>query len=313
MSAIAFAPRCPEAASSALTHLVQVLRSRLRSTDEIGWFDREQIGALLPSTSATGAWKVADKVCAMFPEAEPPPICTVYTYPSDASTANGSSAPNGHAQAAPGRNAAALGSLFARPLPVWKRCLDVVGAAAGLAIAAPLLGVIAAAVRLSSPGPVFFRQWRSGRGGKPFKMIKFRSMIPDAEAKRRELASRNEQDGPAFKMKNDPRVTTLGRFLRKTSLDELPQLWNVLRGDMSLVGPRPLPLAETAACEAWQRRRLDVTPGLTCIWQVRGRGRVAFADWVRMDMEYIRKHSPWQDLKLLLLTVPAVLLRRGAH
>jgi len=114
-------------------------------------------------------------------------------------------------------------------------------------------------------------------------------------------------------MKNDPRVTTLGRFLRKTSLDELPQLWNVLRGDMSLVGPRPLPLAETAACEAWQRRRLDVTPGLTCIWQVRGRGRVAFADWVRMDMEYIRKHSPWQDLKLLLLTVPAVLLRRGAH
>src|SRR5262249_19551648 len=116
-----------------------------------------------------------------------------------------------------------------------------------------------------------------------------------------------------FKLKKDPRVTTIGRFLRMTSLDELPQLWNVLRGDMTLVGPRPLPVDETEACAVWQRRRLDVTPGLTCIWQVRGRSQVAFAEWVRMDIEYIHKQSLSQDLKLLVMTVPAVLMRKGAH
>lgn len=309
LSVIAFAPRCPEMAASTLDQLVRILQARLRSTDEIGWFDREQVGAALTSTRAAGAWKVADDVCAAFPEETPPPICTVYVYAGDGSAEGAADKPVGK----PGRTVIALEALFLRSLPVWKRCLDVVGAVAGLALASPVLAAVAAAVKLTSPGPVLFRHWRSGRGGKPFLMCKFRTMVHDAEARKPELLGSNEQDGPAFKMRNDPRVTPLGRLLRATSLDELPQLWNILKGEMSLVGPRPLPLAETAACAGWQRRRLDVTPGLTCIWQVRGRGRVAFADWVRMDLEYIRGRSPWQDLKLLLLTVPAVVLRRGAH
>src|SRR5262249_21379046 len=134
----------------------------------------------------------------------------------------------------------------------------------------------------------------------------------DAEAKKKELLALNEQDGPAFKIKRDPRITPLGRLLRATSIDELPQLINVLLGDMSLVGPRPLPCHETAGCASWQRQRLDVTPGLTCIWQIKGRSRVSFADWVRMDIQYIRNTSLLQDLKLLLMTVPALLLRKGA-
>ncbi len=151
--------------------------------------------------------------------------------------------------------------------------------------------LIAAAIKFTSPGPVFFRQSRSGRGGRPFFMYKFRSMVVDAEESKSELLTLNEQDGPAFKLTSDPRVTRLGQFLRDTSLDELPQLINVFKGDMSLVGPRPLPCEETAGCLDWQRRRLDVTPGLTCIWQVRGRSRVTFNEWVRMDLQYVRRQS----------------------
>jgi lipopolysaccharide/colanic/teichoic acid biosynthesis glycosyltransferase len=144
-------------------------------------------------------------------------------------------------------------------------------------------------------------------------MYKLRTMHTGAEARKRELLAANEQDGPAFKMKNDPRVTPLGRFLRRTSIDELPQLWNVLIGDMSLVGPRPLPCDESSACTPWQRNRLDVTPGLTCIWQVKGRSRVSFDDWVRMDMQYLQRAGLLFDLKLLVQTVYVVLLRKGAY
>ena len=159
---------------------------------------------------------------------------------------------------------------------------------------------------------IIFTQERAGLGGKPFKIYKFRTMIADAEKMKEALRKHSEQDGPAFKMKNDPRVTRLGRILRKTSIDELPQLFNVLKGDMTLVGPRPLPLKEADGCQQWQRRRLDVTPGLTCIWQVRGRSTVSFADWVRMDVAYIRRRTFFQDIRILLQTIPAVLLRRGA-
>jgi lipopolysaccharide/colanic/teichoic acid biosynthesis glycosyltransferase len=136
--------------------------------------------------------------------------------------------------------------------------------------------------------------------------------VVDAEKRQAELRVRSEQDGPAFKMTHDPRVTRLGAILRKTSLDELPQLWNVLKGDMSLVGPRPLPCSESSACSQWQRRRLDVTPGITCLWQVKGRSTVSFPEWMRMDINYIRTRRLMRDISLLLLTVPAVLLRRGA-
>ncbi len=199
-----------------------------------------------------------------------------------------------------------------RPLPLWKRATDVVGAGIALLLLSPLMLGLAFAVRLSSRGPVIFSQVRAGADGRPFVLYKFRTMRTDAEALKAELRQFSEQDGPAFKLKHDPRVTKLGGFLRKTSLDELPQLWNVLKGDMSLVGPRPLPLEEACACELWHSRRLEVAPGMTCIWQVKGRSRVSFADWMRMDILYIRTRSFLGDLRLLLLTIPAVIFRRGA-
>jgi lipopolysaccharide/colanic/teichoic acid biosynthesis glycosyltransferase len=136
-------------------------------------------------------------------------------------------------------------------------------------------------------------------------------MCVDAEEHKAGLLEHSQQDGPAFKMRRDPRTTSLGRFLRLSSIDELPQFWNVLIGDMSLVGPRPLPTSESRACQRWQRRRLDVNPGMTCTWQVRGRGRVRFDDWVRMDLHYVERHGMWHDVKLLCLTIPALVFQRG--
>lgn len=213
----------------------------------------------------------------------------------------------------PGLSPASVQQLLVHPMPAWKRALDVVGAIVGLVVLFPLMALAALGIRLTSPGPIIFRQKRSGLGGKPFIIYKFRTMRVDAEARKQELRPLSEQDGPAFKLENDPRLTRLGRFLRKTSIDELPQLVNVLWGDMSLVGPRPLPCDEADACRPWQRRRLDVTPGLTCIWQVKGRSRVTFDEWVRMDVAYMRRRTLAHDLWLLLITIPAVLLRRGAR
>lgn len=195
-----------------------------------------------------------------------------------------------------------------------KAALDRTVAAACLVLASPLFAVIAVLIRLTSPGPVLFSQDRSGHFGRPFRMFKFRSMTTNAEQNRHELQQFNEMSGPVFKVTNDPRVTPVGRWLRAWSLDELPQLWNVLRGDMSLVGPRPLPVYETLAMsENAHRRRLSVKPGITCLWQVSGRNEVTdFKDWVRMDLEYIDRWSLWLDLEILLKTLPAVLLRKGA-
>lgn len=309
MAVISFMPREGHFSQKSLHHLVDVLRQRLRLTDDVGWLDEKQILAVLPATTAAGAWKVADDVCARFPDDLTPPHCTVYNYPSGHTL--GSDDLLSSVGAA--NLTLPLETLFLRPMPLWKRTLDVIGAVTGLILAGPLVLVIGLAIKATSPGPIIFSQWRSGRGGKPFEIYKFRTMSVDAEARKEELLPRNERDGPAFKIKDDPRITPLGWLLRVTSLDELPQLWNVLLGHMSLVGPRPLPCAEAVACDTWQQRRLDVMPGLTCIWQVRGRGGVPFADWIRMDLEYIRALSPWQDVKLLLLTIPAVILRRGAH
>ncbi|HVP60710.1 MAG TPA: sugar transferase [Myxococcaceae bacterium] len=194
-----------------------------------------------------------------------------------------------------------------------KRLLDIGGSAAALWVLFPLLLVVAALVKLTSPGTVFFRQLRVGLHGKKFHMLKFRSMVSNAEALKATLASQNEQSGPVFKMKHDPRVTPLGRVLRKYSIDELPQLVNVLRGDMTLVGPRPPVPQEVALYEPWQRRRLSVPPGLTCLWQVSGRNDVAFEDWMYLDLQYIDHWSVGQDIGLLLKTVPAVVSGRGSH
>ena len=204
-----------------------------------------------------------------------------------------------------------VAAFLVRPLPLWKRLIDLTIGSIVLLLALPVMVIVTLAIRVSDPGPILFRQKRAGLGGRPFTIYKFRTMIVDAESKQAQLRHRNEQDGPAFKIKHDPRITRLGRFLRETSLDELPQLINVLKGDMSLVGPRPLPVEESNQCATWHRRRLDVTPGLTCIWQVKGRSNVSFVEWIRMDRSYIRAQSLWQDVKLMLMTVPSILLRRG--
>jgi exopolysaccharide biosynthesis polyprenyl glycosylphosphotransferase len=205
--------------------------------------------------------------------------------------------------------------LNASPKPVQmalKRALDVVVAAAALIVLSPLLLVVSLLIALGSPGPVLFRQTRVGRHGKPFAMLKLRSMVVDAEARRQALLSHNEQSGPVFKIKDDPRVTRVGRFIRRFSIDELPQLVNVLRGEMSLVGPRPPLPEEVARYEPWQRRRLSVRPGITCLWQVSGRNGVSFEQWMYLDMRYIDHWSLNEDLKLILRTVPAVVTGRGA-
>ncbi|MBI3191790.1 MAG: sugar transferase [Pedosphaera parvula] len=197
---------------------------------------------------------------------------------------------------------------------VGKQVIDFVGALVLLLLLAlPMLGV-AAAVRLTSPGPVLFRQRRSGLNGRPFMMFKFRSMVTNAEQLKDELAAFNEMTGPVFKVTNDPRVTPAGHWLRRYSIDELPQLWNVLRGEMSLVGPRPLPVDEVNRFhDLAHRRRLSVKPGLTCLWQISGRNEVKdFKDWVRLDLEYIDNWSLWLDMKILLRTIPVVLLGTGA-
>ncbi len=197
---------------------------------------------------------------------------------------------------------------------VAKAVIDFTGAAMAILCTLPVMVAAALAVKLTSPGPVLFRQRRAGLNGRPFTMLKFRSMVTNAEQLRQELDRLNEMSGPVFKVSNDPRVTAVGRFLRKWSLDELPQLFNVLRGDMSLVGPRPLPVDEVARFDDLaHRRRLSVKPGLTCLWQISGRNNVTdFREWVRLDLEYIDNWSLWLDLKILFRTIPAVLTGAGA-
>ena len=194
-----------------------------------------------------------------------------------------------------------------------KRLLDVLVALAILMIAALPMLFIALAIRAISPGPILFRQPRVGKGGRLFTSYKFRSMYMDAEDRLAEVAHLNEVDGPIFKLRNDPRITPLGRFLRRTSLDELPQLFNVLRGEMSLVGPRPGLMHEVQAYEPWQLERLTVRPGLTGLWQVNGRSDLPFEAMMRLDLEYIRRWSLWFDIWLLIRTIPAVVSARGAY
>jgi exopolysaccharide biosynthesis polyprenyl glycosylphosphotransferase len=193
-----------------------------------------------------------------------------------------------------------------------KRIMDVVISAIALVLLSPLMLVIAAIIKSTSPGPVFFVQERVGMNRRKFKLLKFRSMVADAEKRKQELEALNEMDGPVFKVKNDPRVTPIGRFIRKTSIDELPQLINVLKGEMSLVGPRPPLPNEVDQYEWLHRRRLSIKPGITCLWQVNGRNTVTFVKWMEMDKEYVENWSIWLDIKILLRTLPVVLLRHGA-
>jgi lipopolysaccharide/colanic/teichoic acid biosynthesis glycosyltransferase len=202
----------------------------------------------------------------------------------------------------------------AASLVFGKRLIDLIGAALLLAILSPLFLLIGVLIKLESAGPALFPQTRVGKWGKQFTMYKFRSMCADAESRKDELLDQNEMHGGViFKMKRDPRITRIGRIIRRGSLDELPQLWNVLKGEMSLVGPRPPVPAEVEAYSLSERRRLDAKPGITCIWQVSGRSQLTFLQQVELDVTYIESQSIRGDLKLLLQTVPAVLTGRGAY
>jgi exopolysaccharide biosynthesis polyprenyl glycosylphosphotransferase len=195
-----------------------------------------------------------------------------------------------------------------------KRLIDIIASILLLLLLMPLFMTIMLLIFLSSPGPVFYKQTRVGRWGKLFTMWKFRSMYCDADARLKEIMAQNEMTGGViFKMKNDPRIIPIGRFIRKASIDELPQLWNVLKGDMSLVGPRPALPSEVNQYSLQDRQRLEVIPGITCIWQVSGRSDIPFPQQVQLDVQYIQSQSLLLDLKLLLKTIPAVLLSRGAY
>jgi exopolysaccharide biosynthesis polyprenyl glycosylphosphotransferase len=197
-------------------------------------------------------------------------------------------------------------------LLLLKRLADFLMALATLTILSPLFVILALIIKLTSKGPILYRQSRCGVGGRTFTVYKFRSMQADADLRRDELAALNELDGPVFRIRNDPRCTAAGRFMRKFSLDELPQLLNILKGDMSFVGPRPPLPEEVEKYERWQRRRLRMQPGLTCLWALEGRNRLSFRRWMELDLEYIDHWSPSLDFKILLKTIPIVLLGRGA-
>jgi len=329
--------------------LIRRLGERVRLSDEIGWLEDERLAVLLPETTRTGACVVAEDISQV---ADGAPSPDIIQYPAERGPDGGrggkpkprklaaaSSAerelaveriieelnggvPGGFANApmAPTRTpldswiGEGIDSLLLRPIPLWKRSLDVLVAGTALIVISPLLAVAWLLVKASAPKePALFRQTRSGQGGKPFTMYKFRTMVRDAEDLKEGLRDKNEQTGPVFKIHNDPRITKLGKLLRRSSIDEMPQLWNVLVGDMTLVGPRPPLPSEVAHYDTWQRRRLDVPVGLTCTWQVSGRSQIKFREWVRMDIRYAEERSFLMDMKLLLATVPAVLTGRGAN
>ena len=289
------------------------LENRLRKTDDYGLLSENEFAVILPHTPSNGVEVVAADLRQELSEEHSDFDLTIYSYPSDWLIGDGTNEDNSqHTEEDTEKTEAQPAELlFLEGLPVWKRVLDIIGASVALVVLFPFFLLVACLIRFTSRGPILFSQERSGLGGKPFRMLKFRSMVVDAEERKSSLISLNEQDGPAFKLKNDPRVTRIGRFLRVTSLDELPQLVNVLRGEMSLVGPRPLPCNETYECTSWQRQRLKVTPGITCFWQVEGRSKVAFADWMRMDLDYIKARSLKTDLQLIFKTFWSVIVKRN--
>lgn len=195
----------------------------------------------------------------------------------------------------------------------FKRGMDIILSAAALVFLAPVFLLTALAIKLEDGGPVLFCQYRAGKNMEAFKIYKFRSMFVNADARMPELMKDNEQTGHAFKIKDDPRITRVGKFIRKVSIDELPQLINVIKGDMSIVGPRPILTFQMEECSSYERQRLVVQPGLTCYWQIGGRANIDWKDWVEMDLDYIEDMSLWTDIKIILKTVPAVFDREGAY
>jgi lipopolysaccharide/colanic/teichoic acid biosynthesis glycosyltransferase len=292
--------------------LGRLLLRRLRITDTVGFLADGSVGVLLPDTSKAGGWKVASDICNVYPVGHDRPNCDVLVYPEEPSTRRDLPTHTTHEDNEPTESKPmSVDSMLAQPNPLWKRSIDVAGAIVGLLLSLPLLIFAAIAIKLTSRGPVFYSQLREGLGGRHFHIRKLRTMRLDADLHKPALLEFSEQDGPAFKMSDDPRTTWVGRWLRMISADEIPQFWNVLLGDMSLVGPRPLPIGESLQCLPWQRQRLSVLPGMTCIWQVAGRNTVTFDHWMRMDLQYVRRRSFLYDLSLLASTVPSLVISRG--
>jgi lipopolysaccharide/colanic/teichoic acid biosynthesis glycosyltransferase len=272
--------------------LIRILHRNVRMTDQKGIVSASKFGILLVDTPEMGGRAVLDRDKRLGDDAS-----QKWLRVDEASV-----------------QVTAEDPLVPRPMMKMavKRSLDIVGATVGLTLGSPIILGAMAAVKLTSPGPALFVQTREGLGGRAFKIYKMRSMVVDAEERKAELQDENHRDGPAFKVDKDPRVTKVGRFLRASCIDELPQLWNVLKGDMSLVGPRPLPWHESRACNRWQRRRLDAKPGMTCNWQVNKAKAKNFDEWMRMDLQYIDRIGLMRDIRLIALTFLVPLTGRGS-
>ncbi len=332
--------------------LVKTIISRkLRKVDDIGWCCSFHISVMLHNTGTVGARCYAKGICDLLDNKNNDIEFSVYTYPDDFKNYYCGKNKTKHfrsTDATDGSKKDWLGKtlfskqtedknleltqfissdiaemcsykipivkdFFTKKTPVWKRVIDIVGSAVLIILFSPIMFATAVAIKLTSKGPVIFKQQRAGVGGAPFTFYKFRSMVTDAEEKKKELLKHNLRTGPVFKMENDPRVILVGRIIRKWSLDELPQFFNVLKGDMSLVGPRPPTMDEVPEYINWHNRRLEIKPGITCIWQICARHNKCFENWVRLDIEYARSQSFLLDLKILLLTLPAVISQKGAQ
>jgi len=315
-------------------HLAKILHRRLRTTDEKGHLGYGRLGLMLPMTPQLGCDLVLVDVLriARLAGIEIEGEALVYPERSDRGHTVDDQLHQGHrvetedesetanaggsfAQMASLRTASKSSTLamMLPKYPTWKRFLDIAGASLGLVIAAPFLLICGLLIKLTSRGPILYRQERTGYLGQTFTIYKLRSMVDNADALKAALRESNERDGPAFKMRGDPRITLVGKLLRSTGLDELPQLVNVLRGDMSLVGPRPLPVEEAAQCAGWQRRREEVKPGLTCFWQLAKSRQIPFVDWMRLDLHYAQNASPSLDVRLIAKTFISVFLGRVGH
>jgi lipopolysaccharide/colanic/teichoic acid biosynthesis glycosyltransferase len=295
-----------------IKQLAKILHKRLRDTDEKGHLGPGRIGIILPETNSAGTTLVLEQLIQLAHSKRLSIYGEAFVYPDQPLGGKGQHSDSSHSNDSV-EVAPIPVAIMAAEYPVWKRATDIAGASIGLLLGSPILILCAFLVKLTSRGPILFCQQRTGYLGNEFTIYKFRSMIVGAALLQSELQERNERDGPAFKISDDPRTTLAGRFLRATGLDELPQLINVFKGDMALVGPRPLPVSEAAQCEPWQRVRLEAKPGLTCFWQISKSRKVTFAQWMRMDILYVRNMSVMVDLKLILKTVGAVFLGRVGH
>ncbi len=311
-----------------LYHLAGLLTSRARTSDEVGWFDKTSLAVLLFGSEETGAAIFGQNVIASLPEGTAVPTVSVYLYPNkregeeqtqprkDGVTETGSveatsSIPASAAESASLPEDCAMASVFVRQLPLWKDILDVFLSLVALILLSPLFLVIGIYIKIADPGPVFFRQARIGFRGKKFECWKFRTMKVNNDAAAHEaylksLIQGGDQAMVKLDAKKDPRIIPLGWILRQSGLDELPQLVNVLRGDMSLVGPRPCLPYEAKEYDQWHGERFDTAPGLTGLWQVSGKNRTTFKDMMRFDIRYSRSMSLWMELQILLKTFPAI-------